>query len=71
MAEDRSIAFPAPRAISDLVGSTTFQKGKTVTQNTLIHVIWDFPVMLFNKGREKIRQLAAAREKEDARWLNG
>ncbi len=42
-----------------------------MTHNRLTHVIWDFPVMLFNKGREKIRQMAAAREKEDARWLNG
>jgi hypothetical protein len=54
-----------------LVRSTRFQEGKTMTQNNLIHVIWDFPVMLFNKGREKIRKLAAAREQEDARWLNG
>lgn len=42
-----------------------------MTQNRLTHVIWDFPVMLFNKGREKIRRLAARREQEDARWLNG
>jgi len=48
-----------------------FQKGKTMTRNRLTHVIWDFPVMLFNKGREKIRERAAARSKEDARWLNG
>ena len=71
MAEDRSIAFPAPRAISDLVGSTTFQKGKTVTQKTLIHVIWDFPVMLFNIGAKKFRKYAADRENQEARWLNG
>lgn len=48
-----------------------FQKGKTMTRNRLTHVIWDFPVMLFNKGREKFRQRIAEREKEDARWLNG
>ena len=71
MAENRSIGFQFPRSICLFVGSTIFGKGKTMTKNSAIHVIWDFPVMLFNKGREKIRQLAAAREKEDARWLNG
>ena len=71
MAEDRSIAISFPRAISTFVGSTTFQKGKTMTQNSLIHVIWDFPVMLFNIGRGKIRKYVADRENEEARWLNG
>jgi hypothetical protein len=71
MAEDRSIAFPSWRSIYLLVGSTIFQKGKTMTHNRLIHVIWDFPVMLFNIGREKIRKHAADRENEEARWLNG
>jgi hypothetical protein len=42
-----------------------------MTRKRLTHVIWDFPVMLFNMGREKIRKRAAEREKEDARWLNG
>jgi hypothetical protein len=48
-----------------------FQKGKTMTQNSLIHVIWDFPVMLFNIGAKKIRKYVADRENEEARWLNG
>ena len=42
-----------------------------MTHNRLIHVIWDFPVMLFNIGREKIRKHVADRENEEARWLNG
>jgi hypothetical protein len=42
-----------------------------MTQNSLIHVIWDFPVMLFNIGREKVRKYVANRENEEARWLNG
>jgi hypothetical protein len=71
MAEDRSITFSIPRAISTLVGSTTFQKGKTMTQNSLIHVIWDFPVMLFNAGATKFRKYVADRENQEARWLNG
>jgi len=71
MAEDRSIGFSIRRAISTVVGSTNFQKGKTVTQNTHIHVIWDFPVMLFNIGRKKFRKYVADRENQEARWLNG
>lgn len=42
-----------------------------MTKTSLIRVIWDFPVMLFNIGREKIRKYAADRENEEARWLNG
>ena len=42
-----------------------------MTQNSRTHVIWDFPVMLFNKGREKIRNYLAARDSDEARWLNG
>lgn len=42
-----------------------------MTQNILIHVIWDFPVMLFNIGAKKIRKYAADRDNDDARWLNG
>ena len=36
-----------------------------------LHVIWDFPVMLFNIAREKIAKKIADRENDDARWLNG
>lgn len=42
-----------------------------MTQNSLIHVIWDFPVMLFNIGREKIRKYVADRDNDEGRWLNG
>lgn len=42
-----------------------------MTKNSLIHVIWDFPVMLFNMGRDKIRKHVVDRENEEARWLNG
>jgi hypothetical protein len=42
-----------------------------MTQNSLIHVIWDFPAMLFNMGAKKIRKYVADRENEEARWLNG
>jgi hypothetical protein len=42
-----------------------------MTKNTIAHVIWDFPVMLFNIAAKKIRQRVVAREKEEARWLNG
>lgn len=48
-----------------------FQKGKTMTQSRFIHVIWDFPVMLFNIGAKKIRKHVADRENDEARWLNG
>lgn len=39
-----------------------------MTQNKLIHVIWDFPVMLFNKGTQKIRQYVSGRDKDEGRW---
>ena len=42
-----------------------------MTKNALIHVIWDFPVMLFNVAAKKIRQRAADRQNEIARRLNG
>ena len=42
-----------------------------MTQNSLIHVIWDFPVMLFNSATKKIRRHIADRQNEEARWLNG
>lgn len=42
-----------------------------MTQNALTRVIWDFPVMLFNKGRKKIRATIRNRENKQARWLNG
>lgn len=71
MTEDRSITFSKVSAISVLVGSTIFQKGRTMTQNILSRVIWDFPVMLFNIGAKKIRSYVADRDKEEARWLNG
>jgi hypothetical protein len=46
------------------------KKGKTMTA-TLIHVIWDLPVVLFNTVREKIAKNIAQREDEEGRWLNG
>lgn len=42
-----------------------------MTKTSLTHVIWDFPVMLFNIGAKKIRKYVADRENEEARWLNG
>ena len=42
-----------------------------MTQNSRTHVIWDFPVMLFNKGAKKFRAYLAEREGKKARWLNG
>lgn len=42
-----------------------------MTVATLIHVIWEFPVMLFNIVREKITKNIADREEQEARWLNG
>lgn len=42
-----------------------------MAQNSFIHVIWDFPVMLFNMGREKIRKCGVARDNDEGRWLNG
>jgi len=38
---------------------------------TLTHVIWDFPVRIFNMAREKIAKLIADRAEADERWLNG
>jgi len=42
-----------------------------MTLAALVHVIWDFPVMLFNTAREKIAKNIAEHEKEEGRWLNG
>lgn len=42
-----------------------------MTLAAVIHVIWDFPVMLFNTVREKIAKNIAGREEEEGRWLNG
>lgn len=42
-----------------------------MTLTAVIHVIWDFPVMLFNTISEKIAKNIAEREHEEGRWLNG
>jgi len=42
-----------------------------MTVKSLTHVIWDFPVMLFNIISEKIAKFVADRNDDDARWLNG
>ena len=42
-----------------------------MTVAALIHVIWAFPVMLFNIIRGKIAKNIAHREEQEARWLNG
>ena len=47
------------------------KKGKTMTLKTIIHVIWDFPVMIFNMVRGKIAKIIADRALADERWLNG
>jgi len=47
------------------------KKGKTMTVNSLIQFMWDFPVMLFNIISERIAKLVADRNDDDARWLNG
>lgn len=47
------------------------KKGKTMTVNSLLQVMWDFPVTLFNIIREKIAKFVADRNDDDARWLNG
>jgi hypothetical protein len=49
----------------------SLKKGKTMTPQALIHVIWDFQVRIFNIAREKIGRINAEREAHDARWLNG
>ena len=42
-----------------------------MTVNSLVQVMWDFPVMLFNIISEKIAKFVADRNDDDARWLNG
>ena len=37
----------------------------------LATVIWDFPVRIFNIGREKLAQIFADRPEDEGRWLNG
>lgn len=49
----------------------TQQKGKTMASQENTHDIWDFPVRLFNKLREKIARIMADRASADERWLNG
>jgi hypothetical protein len=45
--------------------------GKTMTKKAISHVIWDFPVKLFNVAAKKIRKRATDRKVKQARWLNG
>jgi hypothetical protein len=47
------------------------KKGKTMTPKALTHVIWDFPMSIFNMAREKIAKIIADRAQADERWLNG
>ncbi len=49
------------------------KKGKTMTMilKTITHVIWDFPVMIFNMLRGKIAKIIADRALADERGLNG
>jgi hypothetical protein len=47
------------------------KKGKTMTKKAISHVIWDFPVKLFNVAAKKIRKRATDRKVKQARWLNG
>lgn len=42
-----------------------------MTLKTLAHVIWDFPVRLFNIGRDKFAKIVRDRAQAEARWLNG
>jgi hypothetical protein len=49
----------------------SMKKGKTMTVNSLLQVMWDFPVILFNIAREKAAKFVADRNDQDARWLNG
>jgi flavin reductase (DIM6/NTAB) family NADH-FMN oxidoreductase RutF len=49
----------------------SMKKGKTMTANSVLPVMWDFPVILFNIAREKVAKFVADRNDEDARWLNG
>lgn len=42
-----------------------------MTPKTLTHVIWDFPMKIFNTVREKIAKIIADRALADERWLNG
>jgi hypothetical protein len=63
----RSGGYINPRWINRI----SMKKGKTMTARSLAHVIWDFPVMLFNIISEKIAKFVADRNDDDARWLNG
>jgi hypothetical protein len=47
------------------------KKGKTMAQKTLITVIWDFPMRIFNMARKKIEKILADRAHAEERWLNG
>ena len=42
-----------------------------MTRNMPIHVIWDFPMMLFNAARGKFRMFLDRRAEEEGRWING
>jgi hypothetical protein len=42
-----------------------------MAQKTLLQFMWDFPVRIFNIGREKIAKKKADRALADERWLNG
>ena len=42
-----------------------------MAKRTLVTVIWDFPVRIFNTVRERIEKFARDRALADERWLNG
>lgn len=41
------------------------------SSNKLLTVIWDFPMRIFNIGREKLTKIFADRPEDEGRWLNG
>ena len=54
------------------INANPIQKGRTMTSSKkLATVIWDFPVRIFNIGREKLAQFFANRPDDEGRWLNG
>ena len=63
----------APQIIFVIVSHPSFtKKGKTMAPKKHASVIWDFPKMIFNGGREFFEKLIAERENRNAgRWLNG
>ncbi|MDB5525710.1 MAG: hypothetical protein JWM58_3473 [Rhizobium sp.] len=63
----RLMAYIHPRQIHN----RPKKKGKTMTPKMNMHVIWDFPVRVFNIVREKIAKIIADRAQADGRWLNG